>query len=128
VAPSDRFNFLAIFPAGAFLRAIDFSSRTSTDVQARLVFPFFIRAFIRAFLKELHLFLAGAPFKIKACFVLIDLDCAHSCNAAAVARKPHVGEALCEQDRLRFARLHSPIATGTRHDGQLLQEFEHRGP
>ncbi len=42
VAPSDRFNFLAIFPAGAFLRAIDFSSRICTDVHARLFFPFFI--------------------------------------------------------------------------------------
>jgi hypothetical protein len=44
VAPSDRFSFLAIFAAGAFLRAIDFSSRTCTDVQARLFFPFFISA------------------------------------------------------------------------------------
>ena len=42
VAPSDRFSFLAIFAAGAFLRAIVFSSRTCTDVQARLFFPFFI--------------------------------------------------------------------------------------
>jgi hypothetical protein len=33
VAPSDRFSFLAIFAAGAFLRAIDFCSRTCTDVQ-----------------------------------------------------------------------------------------------
>jgi hypothetical protein len=42
VAPSDRFSFLAIFAAGAFLRAIDFSSRICSDVQARLFFPFFI--------------------------------------------------------------------------------------
>jgi hypothetical protein len=42
VAPSDRFSLLAIFAAGAFLRAIDFRSRTCTDVQARLFFPFLI--------------------------------------------------------------------------------------
>jgi hypothetical protein len=42
VAPSDRFSFFAIFAAGDFLRAIVFSSRTCTDVQARLFFPFFI--------------------------------------------------------------------------------------
>ena len=41
VAPSDRFNFLAILAAGVFFFAIVFSSRTWTDVQARL-FPFFI--------------------------------------------------------------------------------------
>jgi hypothetical protein len=42
VAPSERFNFLAILPAGVFLRAIVFISRTSTAVQERLFFPFFI--------------------------------------------------------------------------------------
>jgi hypothetical protein len=42
VAPSDRFSFLAIFAAGAFLRAMDFSSRICTEVQARRFFPFFI--------------------------------------------------------------------------------------
>jgi len=41
VAPSDRFNFLAILAVRVFLRAIVFSSRTCTDVQARLFFPFF---------------------------------------------------------------------------------------
>ena len=43
VAPSVRFNFFAIRPAGVFLRAIVFSSRTCTDVQAFLFDPFFIR-------------------------------------------------------------------------------------
>ncbi len=43
VAPSVRFRVLAIFPAGVFFRASDFSSRTCTDVQARLFDPFFIR-------------------------------------------------------------------------------------
>jgi hypothetical protein len=43
VAPSVRFNFLAIRPAGVFLRAIVFSSRTCADVQARLFDPFFMR-------------------------------------------------------------------------------------
>jgi hypothetical protein len=38
VAPSDRLNFLAIFPAGVFLRAIAFSSRTSPGAQARRFF------------------------------------------------------------------------------------------
>jgi hypothetical protein len=42
VAPSDRFNFLAILAAGVFLRASVFSSRTCTDVQARFFDPFFI--------------------------------------------------------------------------------------
>jgi hypothetical protein len=42
VAPSDRFNFLAILAAGVFFFAIVFSSRTWTGVQARL-FPFFMR-------------------------------------------------------------------------------------
>lgn len=41
VAPSVRFNFLAILAAGVFLLAIVFSSRTWTAVHARL-FPFFI--------------------------------------------------------------------------------------
>ena len=40
VAPSVRFNFLAIRPVGVFLRAIVFSSRTCTDVQARLLIHF----------------------------------------------------------------------------------------
>lgn len=40
VAPSDRFNFFAIFPAAVLMRAIDFSSRTSVAVQARLFFDF----------------------------------------------------------------------------------------
>jgi hypothetical protein len=40
VAPSDLFSFLAIRPAGVFLRAIDFSSRTSVEVQARRFFDF----------------------------------------------------------------------------------------
>jgi hypothetical protein len=43
VAPSLRFSFLAIRPAGVFLRAIVFSSRTCADVQARLFKPFFMR-------------------------------------------------------------------------------------
>ena len=38
VAPSDRFSFLAILRAGVFFRASDLSSRTCTDVQARLFF------------------------------------------------------------------------------------------
>jgi hypothetical protein len=38
VAPSDRFSFLAIVPAGVFFFAIDFSSRTSPAVQARRFF------------------------------------------------------------------------------------------
>jgi hypothetical protein len=38
VAPSVLFNFLAIFDAGVFLFAIVFSSRTSTEVQARRFF------------------------------------------------------------------------------------------
>jgi hypothetical protein len=42
VAPSERFNLLAIRAAGVFFRAIDFSSRTYTDVQARLFVPYFI--------------------------------------------------------------------------------------
>jgi hypothetical protein len=42
VAPSVRFRDLAILRAGVFFRAIVFSSRTCTDVQARLLFPFFI--------------------------------------------------------------------------------------
>jgi hypothetical protein len=42
VAPSERFSFLAIRAAGVFLRAIDFSSRTCTDVHARIFVPFFI--------------------------------------------------------------------------------------
>ena len=40
VAPSVLFNFLAIRPAGVFLRAMVLSSRTCTDVQARLFDPF----------------------------------------------------------------------------------------
>ena len=47
VAPSVRFRLLAIFPAGTFLRASVFSSRTCTDVQARLFDPFFMRISIR---------------------------------------------------------------------------------
>jgi hypothetical protein len=42
VAPSDRFNFLAILAAGVFFRASDLSSRTCTDVHERLFVPFFI--------------------------------------------------------------------------------------
>jgi len=42
VAPSVRFSFLAIRAAGVFLFAIDFSSRTCTDVHERLFLPFFI--------------------------------------------------------------------------------------
>jgi hypothetical protein len=38
VAPSDRRNFLAILPAGVFLRAIVFRSRSSPAVQARRFF------------------------------------------------------------------------------------------
>ena len=38
VAPSDRRSFLAILPAGVFLRAIAFSSRTSLEVHARRFF------------------------------------------------------------------------------------------
>ena len=38
VAPSVRLNLLAILPAGVFLRAIVFSSRTSPDDQARRFF------------------------------------------------------------------------------------------
>jgi len=41
VAPSVRFRDLAIFFAGTFFLASDFSSRTCTDVQARLFDPFF---------------------------------------------------------------------------------------
>jgi len=41
VAPSDLFNFLAIRPAGVFLRAIVLSSRTSVAVHARRFFDFF---------------------------------------------------------------------------------------
>jgi hypothetical protein len=40
VAPSVRFNFLAILAAGVFLRAIVFSSRTSVEVHARRFFDF----------------------------------------------------------------------------------------
>jgi hypothetical protein len=40
VAPSERFNFLAIRPAGVFFFAIVFSSRTCVDVHARLFFVF----------------------------------------------------------------------------------------
>ena len=43
VAPSVLFNFLAIRPAGVFLRASVFSSRTCTDVHAFLFDPFFMR-------------------------------------------------------------------------------------
>lgn len=35
VAPSVRFNFLAIFDAGVFLFAMVFNSRTSPEVHAR---------------------------------------------------------------------------------------------
>ena len=46
VAPSVRFSDLAIFPAGVFLRASDFNSRTWSAVQARLFFDqFFINLF-----------------------------------------------------------------------------------
>lgn len=38
VAPSDRRSFLAILPAGVFLRAIAFRSRTSPAVHARRFF------------------------------------------------------------------------------------------
>ena len=41
VAPSVRFNCLAILAAGVFLRAIVFSSRTSVEVHARRFFDFF---------------------------------------------------------------------------------------
>jgi hypothetical protein len=40
VAPSVRFNFLAILAAGVFLRAMVFSSRTSVEVHARRFFDF----------------------------------------------------------------------------------------
>ena len=40
VAPSDLFSFFAILPAGVFLRAIVFRSRTSVAVQARRFFAF----------------------------------------------------------------------------------------
>jgi hypothetical protein len=40
VAPSVRFNFLAIRPAGVFVRAIVFRSRTWADVHTRLFDPF----------------------------------------------------------------------------------------
>jgi hypothetical protein len=43
VAPSVRFNRLAILFAGVFLRASVFSSRTCTNVQARLFLLFFIQ-------------------------------------------------------------------------------------
>jgi hypothetical protein len=42
VAPSDRFNFLAILAAGVLLRASDLSSRTCTEVHERLFVSFFI--------------------------------------------------------------------------------------
>jgi hypothetical protein len=42
VAPSDLLKRRAIVPAGIFFRASDLSSRTWTDVQARLFDPFFI--------------------------------------------------------------------------------------
>jgi hypothetical protein len=42
VAPSVRFRDLAILLAGVFFRASDFNSRTCTEVQARLLDPFFI--------------------------------------------------------------------------------------
>jgi hypothetical protein len=42
VAPSVRLSFLAILRTGVFLRAIVFSPRTCSDVQARLFDPFFI--------------------------------------------------------------------------------------
>jgi hypothetical protein len=38
VAPSDRRNFLAILPAGVFLRAMAFRSRSSPAVHARRFF------------------------------------------------------------------------------------------
>jgi hypothetical protein len=41
VAPSVRFNRLAILAAGIFFRASDFISRTSAVAQARLFFDFF---------------------------------------------------------------------------------------
>jgi hypothetical protein len=44
VAPSVRLSFLAILRARVFLRAIVFSPRTCSDVQARLLEPFFIRS------------------------------------------------------------------------------------
>jgi len=82
VAPSDRFNLLAIFAAGAFLRAIDFSSRTCTDVQARLFFPFFIRISVY----EGPMFVAGsvanekphAPVKVPGLEIAACSDA--SCN------------------------------------------------
>ena len=43
VAPSVRLRDLAIFRAGVFFFASDLSSRTCTDVQVRLFFPFFIQ-------------------------------------------------------------------------------------
>jgi hypothetical protein len=43
VAPTVRFSVLAILAAGVFFFASVFSSRTCTDVQARLFVPFFMR-------------------------------------------------------------------------------------
>ena len=40
VAPSVRLSFLAILPAGVFLRAIVFSGLTSLEVHARRFFDF----------------------------------------------------------------------------------------
>jgi hypothetical protein len=59
VAPSERFSFLAILPAGVFLRAIVFSSRTCTGVQARFFDAFFTLYSLRL--------LRGRPYSWK-CF------------------------------------------------------------
>jgi hypothetical protein len=61
VAPSDRLSFLAILPAGVFLRAIVFSSRTSPLVHAR---RFFDRLAIKPPFQESQLLsLTGAKEK-----------------------------------------------------------------
>jgi hypothetical protein len=52
VAPSVRFSFLAIADAGVFFFAIDFRSRTSTEVHAR---RFFVRFAIKPPFQERQL-------------------------------------------------------------------------
>lgn len=61
VAPSDRLSFLAIVPAGVFLRAIDFNSRTSPAVHARRFFD--LLAINPPFQERLLVSLTGAKEK-----------------------------------------------------------------
>jgi hypothetical protein len=63
VAPSLRFNVLAIFFAGVFLRASDFSSRTGAVVQARLFDVLFMNVLPVKKMRQLKVFSHKTPKK-----------------------------------------------------------------